>query len=296
MGGRAFRSLNCPRIPPDLYLNTRAKVTLALKKLFLHVTVPTEMPEKPDFGDIDFLVSGFVPKPPASPLDWPAMVSATKEALNTPHGRRGFLNPSVMHFAVTSGEGGDNGDQIWIQIDLKVCDRPGQQEFEWSRFLLNYASGFKILASLMKPLGFTINPDGIYIRVEEMEDTNSPGSMVLVSKEPKDVLAILGLDWRFLWGGCTSKEELYKYFASAWCFHPKHFHDRQEDEKYVEYHNDRSAAWLDFIFKWLPEAYPNNSISDNDVPLEKWYEETRNVIRLKTFTLFPHITAEYYGK
>jgi hypothetical protein len=211
MGGRAFKQLNCPRISPDVYLKTRARTMKALRNIFTHVVVPTDMPSKIDYGDIDFLVSGFKGNSSSSTLDWPAMVLAVKEALNTPYGRRGHLNPSIMYFAIPGGsayEGYGDGDKaFWIQVDIQMCMIPSDQQFEWSRFQLNYASGSKMLESLMKPLGLTINPDGMYIRVEEMEDTNFPGSMVFVSLEVKDVLRIIGLDWRILYGGFETREE-----------------------------------------------------------------------------------------
>lgn len=296
MGGRAFARLHCPRISQDLYLKTRTKITEALQSFFVYVVVPTELPEKPDHGDVDFLVSEFIHKSSDGPLDWTKMVSMTKNAMDTPHGRRGHYDPSIMHFAVPSGEtDGDCGEK-WIQIDVKVCETPGQQSFQWRQFLLNYASGIKMLASPAKPLGLTINPDGIHIRVEEMEETNFPGSMVFLSKEPKDVLAIMGLDWKFLWGGFESREELYSYIASSWIFHPAHFQKRLEDEKYLEHHQGRSAAWVPFITEWIPQRYPNYAYPDDDMTLEQWSKETRVAVRNKVFTLFPHVTTEYYTK
>ena len=164
------------------------------------------MPSKPSYGDVDFLVSGFLLAPPnaaAAALDWHRMVSSVKAALQTPHGKRGYLNPDVMFFAVPlPGE-----DTVWVQIDLKVCDAPDQESFAWQEFQLKYASGLKMMGSLMKPLGLTISPAGLHVRVEEVEGTDFPGSLVFVTKEPGDVLKILGLDRRFLYGGFSSAEE-----------------------------------------------------------------------------------------
>lgn len=183
-----------------------------LLKLFKRVVVPTEMPSKSDYGDVDFLVSGFLNTAPDAALDWPATVAGIKDALQTVHGRRGFLTPENMYFAVQAPVPED--DQYWVQIDLKVLEATNQNSFEWELFELYYASGLKMMASLMKPLGITIDPEGLHIRVEEMEATNHPGSLVFVSKEPTDVLKILGLDKRFLYGGFSSKEDC-KWLARA---------------------------------------------------------------------------------
>jgi hypothetical protein len=42
-----------------------------------------------------------------------------------------------------------------------------------------------MLGSMMKPLGLTIDPVGLHIRVEEIEETDGPRSMVYIGKDPK---------------------------------------------------------------------------------------------------------------
>jgi hypothetical protein len=184
MGGHAFPCLYCPRMSQDIYLKLREHTTNALRNLFVHVVVPTEMPFKPDYGDIDFLVSGFLANSSNSSLDWCAMVAAVSSAFNTTQCRRGHLNPDVIFSAIPAGEDND----FWVQVDVKVLRLPDEQSFAWNWFQLNYASGSKMLGSLIKPLGMTIDPEGLHIRVEEMDKTNLPGSMVFVSKEPRYVL------------------------------------------------------------------------------------------------------------
>ena len=79
--------------------------------------------------------------------------------------------------------------------------------FDWMRFRLSYASALKLVGSMIKPLGLNINPDGLHIRVKEMERTDMPGSMVFLTKEPKDVLKIFGLDRRILNAEFKKNEE-----------------------------------------------------------------------------------------
>jgi hypothetical protein len=205
MGGHAFHGLYCPRISADIYAQVKLHTTAALCTVFSHVVVPAEMPEKDDYGDIDFLVSGPL-HPPASTtidnFDWPGTVNAIKSVFNTTHGRRGFLNPGCMYFAIRAP---GHEDEFWVQVDVKVCFK--LEMFEWAIFELNYASNSKIIGSMVKPLGLTIDPEGLHIRVEEIEETNFPGSMVWVSKDPRDVLRITGLDRRIVNGGFNTKDE-----------------------------------------------------------------------------------------
>jgi hypothetical protein len=107
-----------------------------------------------------------------------------------------------MYFAIRAP--GDNND-FWVQVDVKVCFKPDM--FEWETFELNYASNSKMLGSMVKPLGLTIDPEGLHIRVEEMEETNFPGSMVRISKDPRDVLRVMGLDRRIVDAGFKTKDE-----------------------------------------------------------------------------------------
>jgi hypothetical protein len=205
MGGHAFHHLHCPRFPPDVYAQVKVQTTAVLRTVFSHVVVPTEIPEKDDFGDIDFLVSGPLHSPTSTTIkdfDWVSTVAIIKSALNTTHGRRGFLNPGCMYFVIRA-PGDDN--EFWVQVDVKVCFKPAM--FEWETFELNYASNSKMIGSMMKPLGLTIDPQGLHIRVEEMEESNLPGSMVWVSKDPRDVLRLAGLDRRIVDAGFKSKVE-----------------------------------------------------------------------------------------
>jgi hypothetical protein len=205
MGGHAFHGLYCPRISADIYAQVKLNTTAALRTLFSHVGVPTEMPEKEDYGDVDFLVSGPLLSPSSTTMDnfdWSGTVSAIKSVFNTTHGRRGFLNPGCMYFAIrVPGHGND----FWVQVDVKVCFKP--EMFEWETFELNYASNSKMIGSMVKPLGLTIDPEGLHIRVEEIEETNFPGSMVWVSKDPRDVLRITGLDRRIIDAGFNTQNE-----------------------------------------------------------------------------------------
>ncbi|KAI8934626.1 hypothetical protein NX059_008319 [Plenodomus lindquistii] len=290
MGGHAFKDLDCPRMAPAVYQEIKLHTTTVLQKIFPHVVVPTEMPEKTDYGDVDFLVS------PASSTtidkyDWAGTVTTIKKALDTTHGRRGYLTPDCMYFAIAA----DEHEDFWIQIDVKVCFKP--ELFTWSTFEYNYASNSKIIGSMLKPLGFTLDPEGLHIRMEEMEDTNFPGSMIWVSKDPKDVLKIIGLDRRLLDAGFDTKTEIYKSFTSSWLFNAAHFAARLSDEKYSGRLEERAPHWMEFLKEWLPENYPEHQHSAQQVQdLQAWYKSTRAAVRDKVFTMFPHIAEKYYTK
>jgi hypothetical protein len=170
-------------MPQDVYLKMREQTAGALRGLFARVVVATEMPDKSDYGDVDLLVSGPLFEHPNTLEKWPVMVAVVSTAFNTKHCRRGFLNPDVIFSAVPAY--GEN--DYWVQVDIKIVEKADKQSFEWQRFELNYASASKMLGSLLKPLAMTVDPEGLHIRVVEMEETNFPGSMVFVTKDPRYV-------------------------------------------------------------------------------------------------------------
>ncbi|USP80665.1 hypothetical protein yc1106_07939 [Curvularia clavata] len=306
MGGRAFKDLHCPRISPDVYSKAKSQATAALQTVFEQVVVPTEMPEKCDYGDIDFLVSNPLKSPGAYTIQnfpWEETVQRIKEAFGTTHGRRGYLTADCMYFAVNA----PCDEDYFIQIDVKVCFKP--ELFEWCTYELNYASNSKIIGSMVKPLGLTLDPEGIHIRVEDIEETDHHGSMVWVSKNPKDLLRIAGLDHRMVHNRFSTKEEIYQYFASSWLFHPAHFAARLAEEKYNNRIGDRSPHWIHFIKVWVPKRFPSdrllNDASDsveskdssnkrNLQDLQAWYKHTRAAVRDKVFTMFPDVAREHY--
>ena len=103
MGGHAFKNLHCPRIPPEVYAKIKHVTTLALQTIFTHVTVPFEVPGKVDYGDIDFLVCAPFrdsTELTLSTFPFQPVIDSVKRALDTTHGRRGFLTPDCIYFAI----------------------------------------------------------------------------------------------------------------------------------------------------------------------------------------------------
>jgi hypothetical protein len=135
MGGHAFKGLYCPRISPAVYNEVKAQATAALKTIFAQVVVPTEMPGKEDYGDVDFLVCEPLHASNSSSLDdfpWQSTVRLIKEVLDTTHGRQGYLTRDCMYFAIDAPAGEEN---YFVQIDVKVCFKP--ELFDWCHFELN---------------------------------------------------------------------------------------------------------------------------------------------------------------
>ena len=86
-------------------------------------------------------------------------------------------------------------------------------------------------------------------------------------------------------------------------FNPAHFAERLKDEKYTGHLEERSAPWLYFVTKWIPEHYPGYLLSvsgsspeQSSSDLQTWYKNMRALVREKAFTMFPSAAPEYYEK
>jgi hypothetical protein len=181
MGGHAFPYLFTPRISLPLYQVMREIAITHLRELYVQVVVPKEAPEKQDFGDADFLV--------AEPTGgaWPTL-DLIKRQLGTEHGRHSRqLNVNTMYFALKAP-----GRDFWVQVDVAVC--PKLSLFGWATFRLEYASVTKNIGSMISPLSLTFDPEGLHVRIEDMERVDWKGSLVFLTNNAVEMLELLGLD------------------------------------------------------------------------------------------------------
>lgn len=203
---------------PEVYTIVKSTAAAALRPLFTHVTVPLEVPGKIDYGDADFLVSA--PFSDTTELDlstfpFEACIKAIMHALGTTHGRQGKLTPTCMYFAVPlpslpsylrrDSECSDEKQELWVQIDVQICFKPAQ--FHWRTFELTYATQSSIFGSMIKPLGLTLDHDGLHIRIEDIEQTDRARSMVFVTMDPWTVCKVLGLGRRVVDGGFDNVDD-----------------------------------------------------------------------------------------
>jgi len=106
MGGNAFGAVlqasSFPRLPPAVYAALKSRLLPKIQSLYLFVAIPTEAPEKPDFGDLDFVVA--CPKPGINH----ALINVPHEVVQETIGAR-FSNPvdgnRTSNFAVPVSQG-----------------------------------------------------------------------------------------------------------------------------------------------------------------------------------------------
>lgn len=236
MGGQAFAKsdppLSTPRMPPEIYAQVQAQTRAILRKYYSHVDSAIEAPGKGSYGDVDTVVYG--------PLDasWDnskrnsAMVA---EQLANALGAKTFLrqrgNPTVSFAIPWPGQGIDDktNEDKYVQLDVHTC--LSLVSFKWELFHAAHGDLWNILGSTIRPFGLTVNDQGMYLRIPEIESYDRKKSMIFLTADPSKVLKFLGLDEERWWSRFKSKEEMFQYATSCRLFWVKEAADTTESER-----------------------------------------------------------------
>ncbi|KIW07053.1 uncharacterized protein PV09_01944 [Verruconis gallopava] len=267
MGGKVFTDLRVPRLPHELYHHVRIHCQKALRDFYVDVLSPPEAPDKPDHGDIDFLVA----RPILSPIE-PDDVASSFGALK--HKR--IPNSKTTHYAVPL----PGREHEFAQVDVHVCS---EGHFHWEAFLHAYGDMMQILGVLNRPIGLTANEKGLHIRVREIEAKNRKRAMVFLTSDPHVAMRFLRLDVDAYEAGFQSNEQIYR-----WCFQGELY---SEPIMLATTSNDRSRLRKRDMFTtclqdWLPahrqELFP---------PTRRIW--TRDEVRDKALEWFPDAQRKY---
>jgi hypothetical protein len=223
MGGQAFscgpNPLSTPRMPSAVYLAVKSRCQEILEKFYTHVAMPIEAPGKKDYGDVDFLVTG-----PTLLCHGSSIADTIGRALAAERTISCKGNPTV-NFAlrwpreVQSGTPAghltqsDADENMFVQVDVHVCH--DKEDWEWGLFQHAHGDLWNILWSTIRKQGLTVNNEGLFLRVEEIELIDRKKSMVLLTKKPSEVLSFLGLDETQWWHQFKSEEAMYEYAATC---------------------------------------------------------------------------------
>ncbi|CAK7240445.1 MAG: hypothetical protein STHCBS139747_001886 [Sporothrix thermara] len=217
MGGSAFASgadaLYTPRMSPAVYTAVRDRCQAVLFGLFAAVATPIEGPGKKDFGDVDIIM--------ALPLeskyranssgDGVALLireavvrlGAVRSHVVAHEGKASIAVPWPVDLVSLGSSAGDDKDDkgddsdaavrvAHIQIDLTIA--PALKVFHWALFRHAHGDVWNILgATVLRPLGLTINEQALWLRVPEIEQAHRNRAKVLLTDEPETVLHFLGL-------------------------------------------------------------------------------------------------------
>ncbi|THH12198.1 hypothetical protein EW146_g7774, partial [Bondarzewia mesenterica] len=157
MGGRAFAhhllTATFPRLPTPRYAHIQRVLHARLAPLYARVATPREAPEKPDHGDVDFVVVG--PTTTAS-LGTDADADVVREAL----GAVACVYGRTSNFAVPlrAFEPEEEEDR-YVQVDVNVCE--DVEEWERVVFFHGYGDLGMILGVLARSVRLHMGEKGL---------------------------------------------------------------------------------------------------------------------------------------
>ncbi|CAJ2513247.1 Uu.00g013660.m01.CDS01 [Anthostomella pinea] len=196
---------------PEVYRVVREQCCDKLRQFFDIVATPIEGPEKKDFGDLDFFValSNLNEYPPEKP----AQVAI--ELLGAV--RHKMEQAKVVAMAIPYPEELHTGSETpqYIQVDVHIYQ--DHRDVEWMLFKHAHGDLWNLLGSSIRHLGLTVDEQGLWVRIQEVEHQNKKLARVLLTRKPSEILEFLGLaadggQWTTPF---KSKEDLFEYAASC---------------------------------------------------------------------------------
>ncbi|KAL0069763.1 hypothetical protein AAF712_003032 [Marasmius tenuissimus] len=265
MGGNAFTDLPreaFPRLPPELYIALKARLTETVESLYSHVVVPREAPGKQDYGDIDFVVCSPRSGLPAVPH------TEIQEALKAHHvkaaeGNRtsNFAIPITAEYKEYLTRQGTLDirleDSYFCQVDINVCH--DMDEWERIRFFHSYGDMGMILGLLAQNVGLAWGLNGL-------KYPHPPYKPIVLSTDHKEIVDFFGLPMERWSSGFETQEEVFRWIVTSRLFDSSRFCSKGQKVKQVRtmYHN--FVSWVDD--RTTPESLPVSgmSISPSESP------------------------------
>lgn len=267
MGGQAFVDLESaygpivvPRMPPATYQAISLEIQSKLRTLFSKVVIPREAPAKVDHGDIDFLVGGIIPCGNAYTNVWDAVQMLLNAQFCTSRG--GSHSFGIKHPHVPNA---------YVQIDVELAPGDGTPDeealFEWTRFMKGDSDLVQIIGICHRHLGLTCNDLGLHLRVAEIEPYDKKKSLLFLTRDPAEAMALFGFDADKYHAGFQGEDALFHWVTEG------RFFSRSSVETRVEKHNDRSRLakrpmFRRFVLEFMPshpEIGQNNEYSREQV-------------------------------
>ncbi|KAH0547824.1 hypothetical protein FGG08_000081 [Glutinoglossum americanum] len=255
MGGLTFRTpgrdgeppLDTPRMSPEVYIKLREKYLDLLSTRFYQLAIcPIESPEKKSYGDIDILVEG--PRYPFEVQDLAGALEAQRYSHETAGPTTNFAIPD------TEREG-EEDVVVYRQLDVHVC-RPGT--LDWEVFTKSHGDMWNILGSMGRFYGVTVNDRGCHLRIPEIEPVDRKHSLLHLTSDPAEALALFGLDVDSYQRGFQTVDEMFDYISSTRFFRHGAFENTEEKRR------DRQRMSQRPVFRrWVTEYLPKHT----DMPI-----------------------------
>jgi hypothetical protein len=238
-----FERLNVPRMSRQLYYRMIEEFMPKLDVFFERVVVPRDAPNKPDHGDIDFLVGGI-----RVPLRGDDLWKRIEGALAADHraARGGSQSYAIPH---------PNISDAHIQVDVELAPGDGtlggDDLFAWTKLMKGDADLMQIIGITHRPLGLVCNDRGLHVRIEEIEPYDKKKALIFLTRDVRQAIEFYDFDVPKYEDGFQSENEIFDWVAGGRFFSPWVF--KQTDEKADDRSRRRKRPmYRRFVDEYMP--------------------------------------------
>lgn len=246
MGGNAFAkpgpngepSVDTPRMIPEVYQRLKKSALVCVSEHYKRVVSLHDAPGKDTFGDIDIYVAS------------PQSEDAIHQIATSLNAKRIVWNGPGVHLAIPTLDDKDGNDCTFAQLDLHNCEA---SNMDWMVFMHSYGDVGQILGVCNYDSGFTSNPKGFHVRIEEQEAIGFKASFIHLSNDPNQVMKFLGLDAQAYEQGFTTLNGLFEWLSHCRTISLEAFEDAPLDSK-ERHRRETRLMYSKFFEEWMPSA------------------------------------------
>ena len=159
--------------------------------------------------------------------------------------------------------------RTFFQLDVHQCK---EGCFEWESVICSYGDIWHIIGSAVTRFGLAINNTGLHARIEEIEATHKKHSLLLLTRDPLEMMDFLGLDHARYEKGFFTLDELFEGAVSTLLFRSRFFEKKTVSAKEQRL-KEKRPMYSSFVTEWLPKKTilqavpaPPQSVNQNDPP------------------------------
>jgi len=104
----------------------------------------------------------------------------------------------------------------YVQVDVHIS--PSKKAFDWELFHAAHGDLWNIIGSTIRGLGITVNNNGMYLRIPQIEGLDRKKAMVFLTDDSNTILDFLGMDAERWWKPFQNSQDLFEYAATCRLF------------------------------------------------------------------------------
>lgn len=298
MGGHAFEQavsrdgtgsrLSTPRMSPNDYHQLKSIYLERLKACLPEHQVETllEAPEKADYGDMDFIIASdekvdllqLAQSVGAKAIIITGNDKVQRCTLAVPKDGSKRDAP-VAEYKVTKSPPPDSGplESDLSQVDIEILP---SEIFRWHMFYASYSDLAGLLGKIARPFGFTITDKGLFLRLQELDESKDMSWLRIADAEgflhlcsdPDEIMRFFGLDQERYYKGFTTLEDFYRWLADCRFLSPEVV-DIKRDNSSERQKERKRTVYTRFFDEYLPKHFGINEEKSDEVAPDSGFDQ-----------------------